>query len=555
MRLLLYYAGHAFVNQIRKLFKTWVAVFIGVCLLFGLVVGGGFSFIGSLAEKNAQPEPEPGVEEPAEEPDDIPDPEIHVSFSLEGIETAVLVEAAAGLVMLLVFVFEIYQSGKSGSAIFTMADVNLLFPAPMKPQSVLMFKLITRMGATLAATFYMAFQIPNLILNAGLPAGAAWLLLVVWFLLLAFGRLLSVLLYTVSNTRARLKRLVKPLALGILALAAVGFVLRFRASSAGALRTAVEYFASPALRYVPIWGWLKAIVFYMTRGDVTACLPYAAALVVTGAALIFIIWRIRADFYEECLASSEERAEKLAAVQEKSGMVTRKKERGDKLRRDGFHRGQGASVYFHMAMYNRFRFAKLKYFTTTCILYTALSAVACVLILKLSGAKGVEWIVVMLGVAVFFRALGDPIARDTQQSTFTLVPDSAFRKIAFSLLGGVANCAMDILPGLILGCIVLRGDPLKMALWLVLIVSLDLYSSSVGAFIAMSLPVSLANNIRSVVQIMFVYFGLIPFAAIVATGLILKQFLLFSVIAVAFNVAISALFVFWSSRIMLRGRK
>ena len=38
MRMFLYYAVHSFINQIRKLLKTWVLIFILICIVFGLIV-------------------------------------------------------------------------------------------------------------------------------------------------------------------------------------------------------------------------------------------------------------------------------------------------------------------------------------------------------------------------------------------------------------------------------------------------------------------------------------------------------------------------------------
>ena len=40
MRLFFYYAFHTFKNQLRKLFKTWVFVFIAVCLRYPRSSGG-----------------------------------------------------------------------------------------------------------------------------------------------------------------------------------------------------------------------------------------------------------------------------------------------------------------------------------------------------------------------------------------------------------------------------------------------------------------------------------------------------------------------------------
>jgi hypothetical protein len=125
----------------------------------------------------------------------------------------------------------------------------------------------------------------------------------------------------------------------------------------------------------------------------------------------------------------------------------------------------------------------------------------------------------------------------------------------YSLLGGTVTCLLDLLPALILGCIIIGGDFVNAAVWLVLIATIDLYASSVGAFISLSLPTSLAKTIRSVIQIMFIYFGLVPLAGIIAVGLVLDRFMLFSLIAVVFNILISALFTSVCPVFINNGRK
>ena len=54
MRMFLYYALHSFVNQIKKLFKTWVMVFIIVCFVFGMGIGLFAVTLSNLAEKNKE---------------------------------------------------------------------------------------------------------------------------------------------------------------------------------------------------------------------------------------------------------------------------------------------------------------------------------------------------------------------------------------------------------------------------------------------------------------------------------------------------------------------
>ena len=45
MRLFGYYAWHSFVNQLRKLFKTWVLIFLVVCMAIGALIGVGAAML------------------------------------------------------------------------------------------------------------------------------------------------------------------------------------------------------------------------------------------------------------------------------------------------------------------------------------------------------------------------------------------------------------------------------------------------------------------------------------------------------------------------------
>ena len=125
----------------------------------------------------------------------------------------------------------------------------------------------------------------------------------------------------------------------------------------------------------------------------------------------------------------------------------------------------------------------------------------------------------------------------------------------FATLCGSIDCVLDLIPSFALACIVLGSNPLTAILWILFIVSVDFYSSSVGTFIDLSLSVGLAKNIRAVVQIMFVYFGLIPVIAIFAIGSVLGYFAIASVGAALFCVLIGAIFGSISPVFINNGRK
>ena len=161
MRLFGYYAWHSFVNQLRKLFKTWVLIFLVICMAVGALIGVGAAMLDDASGEDEEiVESEIIEEEPG-------------AMEKLGIEPEEFVELIVGGIILVVFVFQAISADKNGSKIFLPADVNLLFSSPMKPQSVLLFRLMTQLGTSILASVYLLFQLPNLVLNLGLSIWVA----------------------------------------------------------------------------------------------------------------------------------------------------------------------------------------------------------------------------------------------------------------------------------------------------------------------------------------------------------------------------------------------
>ena len=548
MRMTLYYLCHTVKNQIRKIFRTWVAVLILVCVVGGLVVGLVASAISSLFEDQAAAKEAETIEITQEAEEKV---------ALDPDTRNAVLELIVGGVVLFVLVFAVFIADKAGGSIFLMADVNLLFSAPLRPQSVLMFRLIMQAGTSILLTIYMLFQLPNLILNAGLGVSAAFVMLGAWFLLLVYSKLTSVLVYTVATTHPAFKKRLRLLLYAVLAAIAGSFYLYFTSRGDGDLFGAARgFFNGPYSRYIPVWGWFKGMILSAAEGQALFALAYAGALLVAAVLMALLIRSIKADFYEEAMARSEEMAAMLEAKQQQKGVNQRKKDRSDKLERDGFHRGAGANVYFYKGIYNRFRFAHLHFFTKTCETYLFIGAVATALILFMIQDRSFFPLVpiVMAGFA-FFRSLGNPVEEDVKQETFFLVPETAHKKVFYSFLACITNSAMDILPGYLLAAVLLRANVGAALVWFLLIVTLGAYSSSVGVFIDLSLPTSLTQTVRTLVQVIFVYFGLAPAAVLILLGFAFGHILPFALLTVAVNVGITAMVLALAPLFLEHGRR
>ena len=529
MRLLGYYAFHSFVNQVRKMLRTWVLIFLLVCGLVGGLIG---FMAGSLAEEVEEPhiEAEISEEDTYEGTDSEPFTEDEDGYSEEETEffyeeeplfpigAGAILELVFGAGILVFFVYKAITAPENGAKIFLPADTVLLFGSPLTPQAVLFFRLVIQMGTLLAFTIYMAvLQVPNL-LDMGLPPAAVVLAFLAWLIAMLEGTVLSEFLYLLSSVSAGVRKHLDKAVYAILALTAVGFFLFKQRSGLGLWEAAAAFFAGPISRLIPLWGWVKAIPGCAYEGNYPMALFLALLSVLSVLLLMYASRRIPADFYEDASAKSAELAAMRQQAEEHGGisvMGISKKKKADVVR-DGFHKGNGADVFFYKAMYNRWRFAWLHFFTKTTWFYLAAGLGMAAIVRFIAESRTFAPVTYVLGAMVFFRSLGNPLAEDTRMDFFRSIPESASAKIFYSLLGGGANCLLDLIPGLFAAGILLLANPLTVLGSLAFLVTIDFFSTIIGTFIDLSVPVNAGKMIKQLVQILFLYFGLLPDVACIA---------------------------------------
>lgn len=546
MRLFLYYASHSLLNTLKKMMKTWVIVMV-IMIAFGGMIG----LFGSILDKNDN-EPDDTTIVLEYDEDGNPVEEISAAEARDGffkklmsehdLTKETIVDFAISAIFLLILAVNIINA-KNSNKIFLPADVPMLFASPMRPQSVLMFRLLCTLGSSLLISVFALFQIPNLTVNAGLSMWGAFSIIIVYVLSLMFSTLVQVVFYTVTskmkNGVANLNRFVA-IVYGAIA---VGFAVFVTANKMDIVDGLFAYFASPKTHWVPFWGWLRAISYYACTGDTVMSLIYLGIFVASCAVLVLVIWKMKADFYEDAMFAAEHKAEQMEGAKRaaRGSVATREKERKENLDREGFNYGRGANVFFFKAVFNRFRFAKLKIFSTTMIVYTLIAGVVA-WFARTAPFDDVFFIpAAVLGLMAFYRTLGDPIREDTSRGFFILIPEKGFSKIFYSLLGSLTVTAIDLLVPIIVSAILVKANPLSAIVWFLFILSISFFATTVGTFISLSLPDEVAKLVGTIIQMIFFYFGLAPSAVAVILGIVFDQLLIAVVIGAAINFAIGLL--------------
>ncbi len=555
MKLFCYYTWHSFVNTIKKVMKTWMAVMLACLLLgllIGLLIGFGISVIApddKEEDKKEETSASLVVDENGEAvaSDDAEEIDEEMSFlAKRGKTKADLVDLIVSAVFFLSIAINVANADKSGK-IFKPADVPMLFASPMKPQSVLMFRLIGSLAMSLLISFYMLFQLPNLIYNAKLGAWGAVSLIIAYALGLIFGTLVQVALYTfLSRTKRGAKGLANYMIV-FYALLAGGFFAYKMAGGKETLTAAFDFFAGKNTFWVPFWGWMRGLCYYAITGKTALSLMYLALFVFACALIVVLIWKVKADFYEDAISQTDKQAELLQGVQNasKGGVMKRQKDRSDKIEREGFKYGSGASVFFHKAIFNRLRFSRFKIFSKTLIVFTLCAAGSAWFVSSYESIGDVDRFLVpacVLTFLMFYRTLGNPLLEDTKREFFILIPESPLSKVWYSLLGSVAVNAIDLVIPVIVAAVMLGSNPLIVIGWFIFILSVSVFGTTVGAFVDVSLPGDQANTIKTFAQIMILYFGLLPAAVFVVLGVYFHLQLILLLMGSIFNVALGTLF-------------
>lgn len=550
MKMVGYYAWHTFLNSLKKIFQsTFVVIFVAV-IAIGVIFGFSAALVADIVDSKNESQTEYSSEEysGAEEEQDTDEyAEDDDQFTFEDAQFMQLCfEFGIPVVLIAFLLYGIYGGSKNGSDIFLMADVNFLFTAPLKPQSVLMFRLTFQMVATILGSFYLIFQIPNLRQNMGISWMAIVAVFLAWIFLLLLQRLVSVLSYTLTATYTELKKYVRPLIILIAAIVALIVGTAYLKSGQNWEQTMACTFGAKWTRMIPLIGWYKGMIMAAVSGNALESLIYGILLVVLMAVMFAGIWRIKADFYEDAFSGAADRENTMIAAKE--GRVVNKKERSEKIARNSEMKGWGGSTFFWKEMYNRRRFARFGIFTNTMLTYLAasvLTALFCERILHVSEFTALA--VILAGIA-FFRNYGNPIAAETSMNWLFLVPDNPYCKVFAAMGAGTVSCALDVLPALVIGAVLTPEKPWVVFLWFVMIVSMDFMLSTVGMMLEVLFPATALDIVKSMLQLVLKFIMIAVIVIILAVGVLLLSLEIGLLLEILFNLILgTVLFIIYPS--------
>jgi hypothetical protein len=354
------------------------------------------------------------------------------------------------------------SSVESGSSLFQLPDVNLLFVSPLSPKTVLAYGLARQTGKTVAGFAFLLFYSWMLVDNFGITVADVLLLILGSVLFLVAIQALALCLYCFANRGAVQRAAVKA---GILAVPFL-IILYVLYQSRDGLNFSVIYqtAASPVLDAFPVVGWIRGAVFALIVGNGALAGLYFALTAAFFALTILVLLKIDADYYEDVLSTAEKLFHVRRAIKEKRtvSLPTKKK-----VGRTGIGRGWGASAFFYKhLMENRrgSRFAWIGSSTLMLLLVNAAVAVVMRVIVSVNGHHAAADAVLFSGCGMsiyvmFFQNMMGDWAKELEKPYLYMVPEDPFRKLFWAGLSTGIQPAVNGLIVFAVMCAALHANP------------------------------------------------------------------------------------------------
>ncbi len=386
--------------------------------------------------------------------------------------------------LLLLGTLTITTSLKSGSAVFRMSDVNLLFVSPTSPRVILIYGLARQMGATLLGFFFMLFYCGNLTSAFHITPADVLLLIALTAFFMILIQVVAMLAYGLIRGEPRRRAAVQGGVYAFITLMLLTALAPFIKGGAD-VSAACAAAGSRTLEYFPVVGWTKGAAFALMEGDAGRAALYGALLLVSLLLCILLFLKSTPDYYEDVLEKAEKTFALRQSKKEKRGLAAAASTGPKKVGKTGLGRGWGANAFFYKHLCEARRRSRFVFFSTSTVLMLVMNLGMYGIMLLIGGSKNpvpAHFIMaaacgLSIYILFFLNAAGDWSRELTAQYIY-LAPEPPFKKLLWSSMTTLLKPVFDGIVLFGVTGIVVRA-PLPTALICIL-----LYASYGGLFTA-----------------------------------------------------------------------
>ncbi|MGB8454421.1 MAG: putative ABC exporter domain-containing protein [Anaerocolumna sp.] len=408
-----------------------------------------------------------------------------------------------------VFIFSFVTTGLStGSTLFTMADVGLLFVAPVSSKKILIYGLIKQMATTFLSAIFILYQVQTLKNSFGLGIGTIFNMFFIYAILIFFCQLMSIGIYIYSNGNAKRKNLVKSLLYGLFAVTALGIYYQYVLNGGSILNALLNLMSYKPFHCIPVLGWSAMFMSASVEGNMIELLVALSLFLLSSIVIIFLFTSGDADYYEDVLSSTEIVYNKLQDAKNGKRVVGKRniKVKGEQT---GLQGGKGCSAIFYKHLLEKKRTGRFVFLDTYSVLAAGGSGLVCYFI----NSKFSVYIV--LGILVyiqFFATILGKLSDELSKPYIYMIPEKSIRKVAAASMTTMIKPCFDAVIIFTVVCIFSKTSPL-LNLFLALA-----YASSGAIFVSYTLLCQriFGGQPNKLISAMF---GLILFMFVMAPGI------------------------------------
>lgn len=336
----------------------------------------------------------------------------------------------------MMFVLLSYKGFSSGASMFSMADVNLIFPAPFQQRKVLFFGLFQQLGTSLLLGLFLLFQYSWLHNVYGIGYGTLLVILLGYAVTVFLGQITAMVIYCFTSADEKRRSVVKGAYFGVIGCFLLFLALRCAGGQGDLMARAAEAVNGAAGKLFPVSGWAgRAVsgVFLQHLADVMLGLVLCAVYL---ALLVCLITYGKQDYYEDVLKSSE--IAQSAITARKEGRVGDAAPNHVRIGKTGIGRGAGASAlyYKHRLENRRSRLLILEPVALTFAVIT----VAMSIFMKQAGIVAV--MSTAAGMQIFTVALGR-FNKELTKPYIYLMPEPPLKKMLFALAEALPSAVFE----------------------------------------------------------------------------------------------------------------
>lgn len=256
--------------------------------------------------------------------------------------------AIVALLLIAVYALVVYNGLGRGTSLYSMADVQLLFPSPLSPAKILGYGLLQQLGTCAMTGLFLIFQYGWVHQVYGISFTTLLVIMLFYGFALFMGQLTAMTCYRLIDGQAKRRKIATGIFFGFVGLFALGvcILLTIGMNRGLAFSAAVcEVAEGPITWLFPVGGWLAKAYQSASQGQAALALLGLALCVVLAGVMARQTAQTGSGFYEDVLASTSRTFQAVTA--QKQGRPQEALPEHVKLGKTGLGGGWGASALFY----------------------------------------------------------------------------------------------------------------------------------------------------------------------------------------------------------------